>query len=326
MASEFLSMFRFPDLNISFSGFLRSAKPDGNGLFSIAARQIYILPSRFGLMFAVLIIAMLIGSINYANNLGFLLTFFLAGVGVIAMIHTWLNLLDIEIQLLPVKPVFAGQQLAIDVRFINHTPRPRGAVELTIAGNNEIVSHDLEAESDRVFTLHTSTDKRGLQHFSHLIISSQFPFGLFNAWCYVRQPIETLVYAKPAAPFALNFTTIASEQDEGSAGEGNDDFHSHRDYVRSDSPSHIDWKVFAREKGLKTKQFTGSQSAELWLSLDLFKNTSLEQAISLLTRAVVDADKNGYKYGLQLPAQTFEPDSGLNHKHRCLKALALFAL
>ena len=187
-------MLRFPDLD--FSSWLRSASAQSDNRFHIGARQIYILPTRFGLMFSVLVIAMLIGSINYANNLGFLLTFFLAGVGVISIVHTWLNLLDLEIVLFPVKPVFAGQDLAIQVRILNPSPKLRGSIELQVAENSQVVSHDITANTEQDFFLKIPVSRRGRYVFPRLTVSTQFPLGLFNAWCYINHPINAIVYAK----------------------------------------------------------------------------------------------------------------------------------
>jgi len=317
-------MLRFPDLD--FSSWLRSASAQSDNRFHIGARQIYILPTRFGLMFSVLVIAMLIGSINYANNLGFLLTFFLAGVGVISIVHTWLNLLDLEIVLFPVKPVFAGQDLAIQVRILNPSPKLRGSIELQVAENSQVVSHDITANTEQDFFLKIPVSRRGRYVFPRLTVSTQFPLGLFNAWCYINHPINAIVYAKPSAKVSLPFLSKPSENSEGLLGEGNDDFLSHRNYVVTDSLKHIDWKVFAREKGLKTKQFSGNKTSQLWLSLEFFPNVPFEQAVSHLTRAVIDAENDGLVYGLRLPNKQFDLNNGHQHKQQCLKALALVGL
>jgi hypothetical protein len=47
--------------------------------------RVYILPTGVGLVFALMTFAMLLGSMNYNNNLSFVLTFFLIGLGFVAM-------------------------------------------------------------------------------------------------------------------------------------------------------------------------------------------------------------------------------------------------
>ena len=46
---------------------------------TLKRRRIYILPTRFGLVFGALVFAMLLGSLNYGASLGFVLTFLLTG-------------------------------------------------------------------------------------------------------------------------------------------------------------------------------------------------------------------------------------------------------
>ena len=49
----------------------------------LTQRNIYILPTRAGLMFAATLMVLLLASINYQLNLGYVLTFLLAGSGVV---------------------------------------------------------------------------------------------------------------------------------------------------------------------------------------------------------------------------------------------------
>src|SRR5690348_5964329 len=54
----------------------------------LAPRRIYILPTRAGWAFALLIAAMFIAGMNYGNGLALLLAFWLAGFAIVAMIRT----------------------------------------------------------------------------------------------------------------------------------------------------------------------------------------------------------------------------------------------
>ena len=52
---------------------------------TLTQRNVYILPTRPGLMLVATLLVLLVASINYQLNLGYLLTFLLAGSGVVAM-------------------------------------------------------------------------------------------------------------------------------------------------------------------------------------------------------------------------------------------------
>ncbi len=334
-ASRFSNMSLFPDSNSgilarlrtgNLHNLFRSAETDNNGHILIGPRKIYILPTRFGLMFGTLVIAMLIGSINYANNLGYLLTFFLASIGILAMYQTWYNLLNLEISFLPGKPAFAGQKFQIEVLITNYHDHARGGIQLYSKSGNDVVSHDIEADSSVSFKPFFTSKDRGWFSVNDLVLSSQYPLGLFRAWVYLKTGIRVLVYAKPASHWIVPRTAVYALSAQGSKGIGSDDFVSHRNYRYTDSPKQIDWKIFAREKGLMTKLFGGDRNEQLWLSLDLVANESLEKSMSLLTRAVIDADNESIEYGLQLPDQVLPLGHGTKHKADCLKSIALFGL
>ncbi len=72
-------------------------------------KRVYIFPTRYGLIFSVNLLVMLIGAINYNNSLAYSLTFLLGGLFLIAMIHTYSNLRGLIISASPADAVFAGQ-------------------------------------------------------------------------------------------------------------------------------------------------------------------------------------------------------------------------
>ena len=71
-----------------------------------------------------------------------------------------------------------------------------------------------------------------------------------------------------------------------------------------------------------TKQFGGDRSEELWLDWDSVPDMPLEQRLSILTRWVLLAEREGKNYGLRMPGLVLEPDRGGPHRHQCLQTLA----
>jgi len=309
----------------NFKRFLRAAKLNKQGLISIGPRQIYILPTRFGIMFGTLIIAMLIGAINYANNLGYLLTFFLGAIGVLAIVHTWKNLLDLQVNIEAVtQAVFAGQSFEMSVNVSNPTKQFRGPIQIDERASSSFDIQEISPSSKQGFKLILQPESRGWYKINQLVLSTQYPLGLLRAWVYINSTIKILVYPQPADKWQVPNTAVYSLSTQGDKGIGADDFVAHRNYRYSDSPKQIDWKIFAREKGLMTKQFGGDRSERLWLTLDLLPDIPLEKALQKLTRAILDADSEKLEYGLKLPGKVMAISHGYKHKHDCLKALALF--
>ncbi|MGQ0525378.1 MAG: DUF58 domain-containing protein, partial [Betaproteobacteria bacterium] len=67
------------------------------GPLVLVQRRVFILPTRQGLLFAGVLALMLVGSINYALSLGFVLTFLLVGLGLNAMLYTFRNLANLRV-------------------------------------------------------------------------------------------------------------------------------------------------------------------------------------------------------------------------------------
>ena len=94
----------------------------------LTQRNVYILPTRAGLMLALTLGVLLIASINYQLNLGYLFTFLLAGC---AAAGVWVGhgtLRGLGLKLLPPQPVFAGQPAFLDVRLSSARAAPRHAM------------------------------------------------------------------------------------------------------------------------------------------------------------------------------------------------------
>ena len=74
------------------------------------------------------------------------------------------------------------------------------------------------------------------------------------------------------------------------SGQGQDDFVGLRRYAPGDSLRQVAWKAFARGQPVMTKQFSGLEAGELWLTwLDLPADMRLEARLSRLTRWVLEA-------------------------------------
>ena len=78
----------------------------------LSRKRIYILPTRYGVLFTLLLLIMLIGSINYNNSLGFALTFLMGSVAIISMLHIHRNLSGVEIKTGTTRSVFSGQNIS----------------------------------------------------------------------------------------------------------------------------------------------------------------------------------------------------------------------
>ncbi|MEX0976744.1 MAG: DUF58 domain-containing protein [Woeseia sp.] len=294
----------------------------------LRSRRVYILPTGVGLVFALMTFAMLLGSMNYNNNLSFVLTFILAGLGFVAMHQCQRNLVDIEVSFAGVDPVFAGQSADFRIAVTNHAKSWRFHVQL-YAGRISSVIADLQPGESRIFHLEIPTEIRGQVGLPRFGIRTLFPFELFRAWAWLHMDLSALVYPRPAdtAPEPPPTQTAHGHRQHDARGE--EDFAGFRQYHEGDSPRHVAWKAFARSGELLSKQFAGADTSSQWLDFsqvrtELTGADDVEARLAILTRWIVDADRTHRDYGLRLPGAEFAPSHGDAHRHRCLQSLALF--
>ena len=105
--------------------FNRTADVTRSGRIRITPRQIYIIPTRFGLVFTTMVVAMFVGSNNYEINLGFALTFLLTGIGFATMLQSWRNLVKLEITEARLDPVFCGETAIFNLLLHNNSSMSR---------------------------------------------------------------------------------------------------------------------------------------------------------------------------------------------------------
>ena len=285
-------------------------------------RRVYILPGKPGFVFAFMLFAMLLASVNYGNSMGFALTFLLVSLGLVVMHHCHGNLTGTVVHTIGAEPVFAGEDAVFEILLQN--PGHDARYELRGDSSNYLGSvTDIESDKNGVVRLAIPTHRRGRLRLNRFAISTRFPMNLFRSWSWIHQPADCLVYPKPAEATPLPASQPGSQHDSVSNGEGADDFSGLRSFRPGDSPRHIAWKALAREQELLVKQFTGGAAQQLWLDLDLAGPGDSERRLSRLCRWILAANTAGLLYGLRLPGMEIPPASGDEHRLRCLSALAL---
>ena len=159
--------------------------------------RVYILPTGVGLVFALMTFAMLLGSMNYNNNLSFVLTFLLAGLGLVSMHKCQRNLVGLELGFAGVDPVFAGQSAQFRIAITNRSKNARYHIQLYADATSSEIK-DLAPGDSKVFRLAIPTDKRGHIALDRFGVRTFFPFELFRSWAWLHMDLKGLVYPQPA--------------------------------------------------------------------------------------------------------------------------------
>ena len=287
-------------------------------------RNIYILPTRRGLGFVMLIALLLLIAFIYNNNLVYLLSFLLVSLFFITILHTVKSLQGLVISKGYNTPVYAGEFAASKIAINNPTSVARYSVQVGLDKHLPLLAVDMPAQQKVPLSLAYKADKRGWLVMANPVISSCYPFGLFRAWQRLNLDSKVLIYPQPSMQDCPLPENNQGQDQQGNAQKGQDDFYGLQSYQTGDSIRHIHWRAFAKGQGLYTRQYSGAQSSEIWLDYEQAMAASQEERLSIMCRWVLNADEAGIAYGFKLAGLILEPNYGAAHSKKCLEALALF--
>lgn len=292
----------------------------------IGRDRVYILPTRQGYMLLAILLVMLLGSINYSNNMAFLLTFLVVGIGHNAMWYTHRNLLGLRVTVLPVEPVFADAPPLLKLRLEERHGRPREAIHLATEGAPSQPAF-VEPLGETEISVALQRRPRGLYRLPRQRLSTRYPLGLLEAWTWLTLDTEVVVYPVPIAVESIVLTGDDREGEQtANAGRSDATPDEIREYRPGDSPNRIAWKAVARSGQLFVRDTGSGDAAPVWLDWDGILISDPEIRLSALCHRVLEANAQGQPYGLRLPGTRIGPETGTAHLARCLRALAVFGL
>jgi uncharacterized protein (DUF58 family) len=306
---------------------LRDHEP---GTVTLTMRRVFIVPTRAGLAYAVLLLVMLIGALNYNLGLGYALTFFAAACAVADMYLTARNLALLQLAPGATTPVFAGATAQFELHVHNPTARDRYAVWLGFQPDGAPrTAVDVAAGGRATLRLAAPALQRGWLAAPRIRLLTRFPLGLFRAWSYWQPAARVLVYPAPEQPAApLPSSGAASADGHGTVGL--DNFAGIRSYQPGDPLRQLAWRQIARHDPatggpLMTKHFEGGAVAGLTLDLAALPAAmALEDRLARLTAWVLDAEQRALPYRFRLGPHDYGPAQGPAHRAACLGALALY--
>ncbi|GAB3743053.1 DUF58 domain-containing protein [Lysobacter olei] len=290
---------------------------------SLDRRRVYVLPTRFGLFFAVLLLAMLLGALNYNNNPALLLALLLAGAGLASLVSAHLQLTGLEFLAVDAEPVAAGQVMTVRIHAKAPTDRMRRGLQVAFAkapATRAVL--DVEQGHGEV-DLVLPTRQRGWLDVPRLVVATTRPLGLARAWAYLWPEPPVLVYPAPE-PAGPPLPEGAGDRAHSRLHPAGEDVHHLRSYRAGDARRAIAWKPSARRDQLIVREYEQPQGAEVTLDWLALRALPYEARISRLAGWVDAAERTGRRYRLVLPGQpVLGPGHGPHHRHTCLRALAL---
>lgn len=294
--------------------------------WQLGQRNIYILPTRAGFTFCGTLVVMLLAAINYQLNLGYALTFLLAGVGVVSMHLTHGNLRGLTLHLRPTQPGFAGEPARLDV--VVHNPgAERHALALRFEDGARWGSGpawcDAPRQGQAAVQLAFSPPARGWHPVPVLVLETVFPLGLFRAWTVWRPAARQLAWPRPEQPAPpLPQTQGSPGPERPSRLQQGGELDGVRPWRRGDSMRQVAWKKVARSGELVSRETAGSAARELRLDWADTPGTGTEARLSRLAAWVLLAEREGLDLALRLPHGHLPPGQGDAHRHAALALLA----
>ena len=289
---------------------------------TLARRRLYILPTRTGLGFGLLLLLMLVAGLNYANSLALFLTFLLTGFTLVTMHHCHRNMLGAQLVAAIAPPTFARRDGTLSLTFANPDVGTRYQIAAAV-GDTPPLSADVPGQGFGRVEIPVPAPKRGIVRVDRLHLVTTHPFGLFRAWTWVHAPIEMLVYPRPhgTLPMPSHFGNKSGQRSLTHAGA--DEWLGLRPFRDGDSPRQVDWKAYARDAPLLVKEYSAVGAEMRIFDFSSLGELGVEAQLEQLARWIVDAEAQGERYGLKLPGRFIKPDHGPEHRHQCLAALAL---
>jgi len=292
---------------------------------TITTRRVYILPTRAGLAFALLLFVMLVAGLNYANSVALMITFVLAGFGLIAMHLCHRNLVGLTLRDIATVDAFAGEHGRLQLTFENTADSPRIGIEAATT-SCERVTRDLRAAGTARIDLALPLERRGRVSVDRIRISTAFPFGLFRAWTYVHLRVDVLAWPVPRGRREPPSEAATGGHAPAVHRAGDEEWFGLREFRSGDSPRQVAWPAFARGRGLLVKTYQSPAAHHRVFDLAQVPGTDLEARLEQMAAWIVAAHARGERYGLVIGVITIPPDTGSKHREQCLRELALYGI
>lgn len=282
-------------------------------------RRIYVLPTSFGVGFAVLLFVMLLGALNYSNNPALLLTCLLGGAAGASLFFGFRAISGLALTRVRADEAHAGDPLDLHLRF---AAGARARASLRLRRGDTATAFALPAEAEHEIALRIDGAGRGWFRPGRLRVWTEYPLGLFQIWSWLHPEVQFLVYPARESPAPPLPAGDGHQGEQASAG-ASEEHAGLRDYRSSDPSRLIAWKPSVRHDTLLVRDV--ERRAGVALTLDYFSLRGLdaEARIRRLTAWVCAAEAEQRRYTLRLPGETIGPGLGAPQRQACLRALAL---
>lgn len=286
-------------------------------------RNIFILPSKFGVVFGLLNVLLFVIGINYQNNLVIMLSSFCFSLFVTTMLFCYQNMAGMLIKPVVRQEYIASQLLSIECQI--SCDKEKHGIYLRYKSQPQQLVPLLAQQSS--ISLTVKEKSRGLHRLPRLIVASEYPLGLFRAWANLEFEQDVIVFPKP---IASSQSLSAIEQGDGAYSSkrtvSGDSFSGLEPYREGESLKRVAWKQLAQGKGFLSKQFEQTLGEPQWLDLDDIDGDDIEMKLSHLAYLVNYYSSLNQPFGVKLGSKKIPIGHGNGHRKNALTLLATFGV
>jgi uncharacterized protein (DUF58 family) len=287
----------------------------------VSSKRIYIFLTKEGGLICLLIAALFLAGVNYANNLVLGLCFFLSSVLVVSLHFTHAQINHVTLKVLSFEPAEAGRNNPVMLE-ISARGSSRPSIELGWV-NHAPTRIALGSKPLRVTLPLTHT--RGISELPALKVSSDYPLGLIRSWSYVRFTQTSWAWpsqVRASIPEGVigGASVFAQMSTKSSASE---DFDQLKPYVAGESQARISWRHYAQRSELLSRHFTADAGVQMVLDYDEFQGVRHEARLRQLSFLVHKLSNQGHRFALKLSDDQLAMGGGATHRDSALKLLAL---
>jgi uncharacterized protein (DUF58 family) len=236
--------------------------------------------SRAGWLYFGATLLVALAALNTGNNLLFLILSCLVSVILMSGILSSISLAGVDLRIELPEHIFAGQTVRATVELNNQkltlpsfalrveavVPKSAPAAALL---ETPVFFPYLPRQQCMKQGVPVTFFKRGLHVQDTFRVVTRFPFGFLQKSRRIALKSEALVYPSIESNSELSeiFPGIEGSIESYSKGRGHD-LHALREYVPTDSASHVHWKASARAGSLMVREFAREDDCRVLLVLD----------------------------------------------------------
>lgn len=207
--------------------------------------RVFILPTNMGGYLIGLIFLMFLLSVGYGNNLLLIFTLLLFGLNMLWVVQSHFHLKRLKLGGVFLSDGHAGENLSCVLRWISS---PEGVASWKVSLENSEGLVPLEVfQSDSQKTVgEFKLTQRGRWKWTHVRLSSDRPFGLYQTWIYFPVDVTSFTYPRLVPVELPSLVESEREGEHASDKPGPHEFRELAPYQAGQEATKISWKHYAR--------------------------------------------------------------------------------